>query len=305
MSLTDWIVLGCSRRSRVTASPWPVSSRPTRRSGRCGPSVARSSTARWTTSSANGLIEATRTEPGTQGPQRTVFRARRAVRELTLAGSTRPSAHPAERPRRAVREVHPPPGTSWRPAHTVGRARLLEWFAPVTGGVCRVPRAATATELHRVVARWRLESTRAIARTLDAIVADEARGVLDGAAVASLRASRARGDTDDRPLLDEIDFGNTSSGTAPTGDGISPSSAPSARSRGTPSPRSRRSAVAPGPGFWSLTRYDDVHARQPAPRAVHLGQGHEHPRLPARGLRVPRLDDQHGPAAPHAVPAAS
>ena len=39
--------------------------------------------------------------------------------------------------------------------------------------------------------------------------------------------------------------------------------------------------------------------RQPSPRGVHLRTGIQHPRLAARGARVPRLDDQHGRAAPH------
>jgi hypothetical protein len=45
-------------------------------------------------------------------------------------------------------------------------------FAPVTDGLTRAARRATGAD--RVVARWRLESTRAITRTLEAIVADEA-----------------------------------------------------------------------------------------------------------------------------------
>ena len=73
--------------------------------------------------------------------------------------------------------------------------RQLEVFAPVTEGLSRAARRAVGAD--RVVARWRLESTRAIARTLDAVIADEARSVLDGAAVASLDASRAGADPDD------------------------------------------------------------------------------------------------------------
>ena len=136
---------------------------------------------------ADGLIEASRTEPGTQGPHRTVYRATRTGR----ARLTRWLDAPVDHPRDVRAELL---------AKFVLRARRddplaplalrqLELFAPVAEGLAGAARRATGAD--RVVARWRLESTRAITRTLEAIVADEARGGLGGAAVASLRGANA------------------------------------------------------------------------------------------------------------------
>ena len=44
-------------------------------------------------------------------------------------------------------------------------------FAPVADGLAR--QAARASGSDRVVALWRLESSRAITRTLEAVIADE------------------------------------------------------------------------------------------------------------------------------------
>jgi DNA-binding PadR family transcriptional regulator len=127
------------------------------------------------------LVEASRTEPGAQGPHRTVYRA-------TRTGSARLARwldEPVDHPREVRAELL---------AKFVLRARRnkmltplaqrqLELFAPVTEGLTRATRRATGAD--RVVARWRLESTRAIARTLEAIIADEARSARDGTAVGS------------------------------------------------------------------------------------------------------------------------
>jgi PadR family transcriptional regulator AphA len=141
----------------------------------------------------DGLIEASRMEPGTQGPHRTVYRATRAGRSRLTRWLDEPVDHPRDVRAELLAKfvLRARRGDALTPL----AERQLEWFAPVTEGLSRAARRAVGPD--RVVARWRLESTRAIARTLDAIVADEARGVLDGAAVASLRASRAGADTDD------------------------------------------------------------------------------------------------------------
>jgi PadR family transcriptional regulator AphA len=119
---------------------------------------------------SDGLIEATRTEPGAQGPHRTVYRATRPGK----ADLARWLGEPVEHPREVRSELL---------AKFVLRARRgealiplarhqLELFAPVADGLTRAARRATGAD--RVVARWRLESMRAITRTLEAIVADEA-----------------------------------------------------------------------------------------------------------------------------------
>ena len=71
-----------------------------------------------------------------------------------------------------------------------------------------------------------------------------------------------------------------------------PSRSPSARAR---DPR----VPPPGPGFWSVTRFDDVMHVSRHPEIFCSAQGHQHPRPAGRDRRVLRLDDQHGRAPPH------
>src|SRR5262245_14629959 len=136
---------------------------------------------------ADGLIEASRTEPGTQGPHRTVYRATRAGRSRLARWLDEPVEHPRE-VRSELLAKFVLRARRGEPLAPLAR-RQLELFAPVTDGLVRASRRATGAD--RVVARWRLESTRAIARTLEAIVVDEGRGALDSAAVASLRGAHS------------------------------------------------------------------------------------------------------------------
>jgi PadR family transcriptional regulator AphA len=130
-------------------------------------------------------IKASRTEPGTQGPHRTVYGVTRAGRNRLARWLTEPVEHPRDvRSELLVKFVlRARRGEPLTPL-ALGQ---LELFAPVADGLARAARRASGAD--RVVARWRLESTRAITRTLDAIIADEARGALDGAAVASRHAA--------------------------------------------------------------------------------------------------------------------
>jgi len=135
--------------------------------------------------SGDRLIEASRTEPGTQGPHRTVYRTTRAGRARLARWLDAPVEHPRDvRSELLVKFVlRARRGEALTP---LARCQL-ELFAPVTDGLTRAARRATGAD--RVVARWRLESTRAITRTLDAIIADEARGGSGGAVVASLHGA--------------------------------------------------------------------------------------------------------------------
>ena len=133
------------------------------------------------------LIEASRTEPGTQGPHRTVYRATRTGRARLTRWLDEPVDHPREVRAELLAKfvLRARRGEALAPL----AQRQLELFGPVTDGLTRATRRAAGAD--RVVARWRLESTRAIARTLEAIIADEARGVLDVAAVASANGADA------------------------------------------------------------------------------------------------------------------
>lgn len=135
----------------------------------------------------DGLVEASRTEPGTQGPHRTVYRATRAGKARLSRWLDEPVDHPREVRAELLAKfvLRARRGDALTPL----AQRQLVLFAPVTDGLTRATRRATGAD--RVVARWRLESTRAITRTLEAIIADEARGVLDPVAVASLRGADA------------------------------------------------------------------------------------------------------------------
>jgi PadR family transcriptional regulator AphA len=187
MSLTDWIVLALIAEepqhgfsvARELAPDAPIGQVWTVRR----PLVYRS----LEYLHGDGLIEASRTEPGTQGPHRTVYRATRAGKSRLTRWLDEPVDHPRDVRAELLAKfvLRARRGDALTPL----AERQLDVFAPVTAGLSRAARRAVGAD--RVVARWRLESTRAIARTLDAIVADEARGVLDGAAVASLRGTDA------------------------------------------------------------------------------------------------------------------
>jgi PadR family transcriptional regulator AphA len=134
---------------------------------------------------ADGWIKASRTERGTQGPHRTVYRATRLGKSRLAFWLDEPVEHPRDvRSELLVKFVlRARRGDSLTPLAQC----QLDLFEPVADGLARAARQARGAD--RVVARWRLESTRAIARTLEAIVADEARGALDGTAVASLHGA--------------------------------------------------------------------------------------------------------------------
>jgi PadR family transcriptional regulator AphA len=118
---------------------------------------------------ATGLVAPARTEAGTKGPHRTVYRATRSGAARVARWLDRPVDHP--------RDVRTELLVKLLLRARRGRAltplavRQLERFAEVTGGLER--RAATTAGPERVVARWRVESIGAIRRTLDAIVAEE------------------------------------------------------------------------------------------------------------------------------------
>ena len=181
MSLTDWIVLAVIAEeprhgfsvARELAPDAPIGQVWTVRR----PLVYRS----LEYLASDGLVEESRTEPGTQGPHRTVYRATRTGKTRLARWLDEPVDHPRDvRSELLVKFVLR--ARRGEPLTPVA-VRQLELFAPVADGLARAARRATGAD--RVVARWRLESTRAITRTLEAIVADEARGVLDGAVVAS------------------------------------------------------------------------------------------------------------------------
>jgi PadR family transcriptional regulator AphA len=193
MSLTDWVVLAVLAEgprhgfsvARELAPDAPIGQVWTVRRPLVYRSVEHLA--------AHGLIEASRTEPGTQGPHRTVYRATRSGK----ARLTRWLGEPVDHPRDVRAELLAKFVLRARrgDALTPLAERQLELFTPVTEGLSSVARRATGPD--RIVARWRLESTRAITRTLEAVIADEARGVLDLAAVPLLRAPRAGADADD------------------------------------------------------------------------------------------------------------
>jgi len=187
MSLTDWVVLAVIAEeprhgfsvARELAPELPIGQVWTVRR----PLVYRS----LEHLAADGSIEASRTEPGTQGPHRTVYRATRAGKTRLSRWLDEPVGHPRDvRSELLVKFVL---RARRNEPLTPLAVRQLAMFAPVADGLARAARRATGAD--RVVARWRLESMRAITRTLEAIVADEARGVPDGAAVASLHGADA------------------------------------------------------------------------------------------------------------------
>jgi PadR family transcriptional regulator AphA len=185
MSLTDWVVLAVIAEeprhgfsvARELAPDAPIGQVWTVRR----PLVYRS----LEYLASDRSITATRTEPGTQGPNRTVYRVTRTGRTRLGNWLRQPVDHPRDvRTELLVKFVLS--ARRGEPLTPLAR-RQLELFAPVTEGLTRAARRSAGAD--RVVARWRLESTRAITRTLEAIVADEARGALDISAVASGHAS--------------------------------------------------------------------------------------------------------------------
>jgi PadR family transcriptional regulator AphA len=189
MSLTDWVVLAVIAEeprhgfsvARELAPDAPIGQVWTVRR----PLVYRS----LEYLAADRSIKPSRTEPGAQGPHRTVYGVTRTGRSRLGHWLVQPVAHPREvRSELLVKFVlRARRGERLTPLAVA----QLELFAPVADGLARAARRSTGAD--RVVARWRLESMRAITRTLEAIVHDEARGALDGAAVASVHGA----DTDD------------------------------------------------------------------------------------------------------------
>jgi PadR family transcriptional regulator AphA len=123
-----------------------------------------------------GLVVPVRTEAGTQGPHRTVYRATRSGSSRLARWLDQPVTHPRDvRTELLLKLVlRARRGRALAPL----ARRQLEQFAAVTVGLEQ--RAATATGADRVVARWRAESIGAIRRTLDAVVADEERRATPG-----------------------------------------------------------------------------------------------------------------------------
>ena len=192
MSLTDWVVLAVIAEeprhgfsvARELAPDTPIGQVWTVRR----PLVYRS----LEYLAADRFIEESRTEPGTQGPHRTVYRATRSGKARLARWLDEPVDHPRDvRSELLVKFVLR--ARRDEPLTPLAR-RQLELFAPVTEGLTRAARGTTGAD--RVVARWRLENTRAITRTLDAIIADEARGTPADTAVASLHGANGA-DADD------------------------------------------------------------------------------------------------------------
>lgn len=115
------------------------------------------------------LIEPSRTERGDQGPNRTVYRATRTGRARIGRWLHTPVDHPRDvRTELLVKfALLANGGEPLRPLAEAQQAR----FAPVASGLARQAEHASGSD--RVVALWRLESSRAITRTLEAVIADE------------------------------------------------------------------------------------------------------------------------------------
>jgi PadR family transcriptional regulator AphA len=171
LSLTDWVVLGL-----VAEQP------------RHGFAVARelapsASLGRvWTVHrplvyralqhlTAAGLLESVRTERGLQGPERTVLRATRIGRARLRRWLEEPVDH--------FRDVRVELlvkftllARSHKPLDLLA-SRQLDQFAPLVATLRQ--QAAEAVGADRVVAIWRAESSRAVTRTLEAVIATEPR----------------------------------------------------------------------------------------------------------------------------------
>ena len=141
----------------------------------------------------DGSIEASRTEPGTQGPHRTVYRATRAGR----ARLTRWLDEPVDHPRDVRAELLAKFVLRARrgDALTPLAQRQLELFAPVTDGLTRAARRAAAPT-GSSPAGGSSRRARSPGRSRRSSPTRPA-APLDGAAVASLHASGAGADADD------------------------------------------------------------------------------------------------------------
>ena len=118
-----------------------------------------------------GLVEPSRTEPGDQGPHRTVYRATRSGRARLRRWLGQPVAHPREaRAELLVKFLFL--SRSGRPLVSLAEAQL-ERFRPITEGLESRVDAATGTE--RLVALWRLETVQATNNLLRSVIADEHR----------------------------------------------------------------------------------------------------------------------------------
>ena len=120
----------------------------------------------------DGLVEAVRAEEGDRGPTRTVHRVTRTGRRRYRCWLDAPVGHPRDVRTELLAKLvlRKRAGV---PSGPLVRAQR-EHFAPVAAGLARAARRAEGPD--RIVARWRLESIRAVERTLTAIAADDQRG---------------------------------------------------------------------------------------------------------------------------------
>jgi DNA-binding PadR family transcriptional regulator len=114
---------------------------------------------------AVGLIEPARTEPGDQGPRRTVFRATPAGRRRFRSWLDQVVDHPRDaRTELLVKFVFLT--RRGEPLAPLAR-RQLAHFSPVAQGLEQTVRDAVGAE--HLIALWRLETIRAINRALEAV----------------------------------------------------------------------------------------------------------------------------------------
>ncbi|MFM8304444.1 MAG: PadR family transcriptional regulator [Actinomycetota bacterium] len=117
-----------------------------------------------------GLVAPARTETGTQGPHRTVYRVTRSGSARLRRWLDEPVTHPRDvRTELLVKLVLR--ARRGRPLAPLAQAQL-DRFASATHGLAQRARRADGAEW--IAARWRVESLGAIRRTLEAIVAAEA-----------------------------------------------------------------------------------------------------------------------------------
>ena len=115
----------------------------------------------------DGLVEPTRTEPGDQGPDRTVLRVTRRGRARLRRWLREPVAHPRDvRTELLVKLAL----LARADATLVPLARdQLDAFAPAFEALAR-RRATDPAE--RIVELWRFESSQAVMRLLETLIAD-------------------------------------------------------------------------------------------------------------------------------------
>ncbi|MBM3692837.1 MAG: PadR family transcriptional regulator [Actinobacteria bacterium] len=118
-----------------------------------------------------GLIVPVRTEAGAQGPHRTVYRVTRAGAGRAARWLDRTVEHPREVRTELLAKMVLRQRRG-RPVAPLAR-RQLDRFAPAATALAHRARSASGPE--RIAARWRVESLDAIRRTLEAVIADEAR----------------------------------------------------------------------------------------------------------------------------------